>query len=75
MPAVPAVASFRKKRKIIPGTYVFPTETRGDYDAFLDFLMACAAGGDTFSPLAPILGPAEKKWPCYPLLLFAWERM
>ena len=53
MPGVPAVASFRKKRKIIPATYVFPTETRGV--TVLNFMMACAAGGGTFSPLAPIL--------------------
>ena len=35
-------------------TYVFTTETRGDY--FCTFWWP-AVGGDTFSPLAPILGP------------------
>ena len=53
MPGVPAVASFRKKWKITPGTYVFRTETRGDF--FLAFWWP-AVGGDTFSPLAQILG-------------------
>ena len=44
----------QKKTKIIPGTDVFLTETRGDY--FWTFWWP-AVGGDTFSPLAPILGP------------------
>ena len=50
--------SEKKKRKIIPGVYVFPTETRGD--CFWTFWWP-AVGGDTFSPLAPILGPVHKK--------------
>ena len=47
-----------KKWKTIPGTYVFPTETRGDY--FWIFLWP-AVGGNTFSPLltALILGPVR----------------
>ena len=44
----------QKKTKIIPGTDVFLTETRGDY--FWTFWWP-AVGGNTFCPLAPILGP------------------
>ena len=32
-------------------------------------------GGDTFSPLAPILGPEKKEWPYHPLLLFVGVNM
>ena len=46
--------AYQKKRKTIPGTYVFRTETRGDY--FLTFWWP-AVGEDTFSPLAQILSP------------------
>ena len=48
---VPVVASFRKKDE---GKTVFPTETP---DHFWHLFMACVVGGDTFSPLAPLLGP------------------
>ena len=50
----PAVGSSRKKMK----RYVFPTET----PAHCWLLWRPVVGGDTFSPLAPVLGPEQNTW-------------
>ena len=43
----------------------FPTETPDHYWPF----WRPVAGGDTFLPLAPVLGPGQKNWRCHPLAL------
>ena len=64
---VPAVTSFRKKT----GKEVVPAETP---DYFWPFWWP-VVGGDTYSPLAPILDPVKQKWPCHPLSMFVGENM
>ena len=55
------------KNEKIEFIFFCPAETPGHY--VLTFRRP-VVGGDTFSPLAAVLGPEQKQWLCHPLPLF-----